>query len=181
MVKHKTLISNLVRLTLLPAEACALPSEGFVLFGEAMTLPPEANALPGEAPGRLRFRLRDILGFVECVLLAKQQPGTGRPVRPRGDRRGRGEPGLALRAQTVEETLRRLPVFLRRKLDRAPWTTERVELDLVRVRLSVALPARYVGELCFRVDVLRRLSWAKVWSHVEVQRSCLRDSEVGPR
>jgi hypothetical protein len=68
VVKHKTLISNLVRLTLLPAEACALPSEGFVLFGEAMTLPPEANALPGEAPGRLRFRLRDILGFVECVL-----------------------------------------------------------------------------------------------------------------
>ena len=59
---------DLVRLTLLPAEACALPSEGFVLFREAMTLPPEANALPGEAPGRLRFRLRDILGFVECVL-----------------------------------------------------------------------------------------------------------------
>ena len=66
-----------------------------------------------------------------------------RPTRssPGGDRRGKVEPGLALGARAVEETLRRLPVFLRRKLDRAPWTTERVELDLVRVRLSVALPA----------------------------------------
>ena len=69
VVKHKTLISNLVRLTLLPAEACALPSEGFVLFGEAMTLPPEANALPGEAPGRLRFRLRDIHKGAESATL----------------------------------------------------------------------------------------------------------------
>jgi hypothetical protein len=155
VVKHKTLISNLISLTLLPSEACALPSEGFVLFGKAIALLSEASALPGEAPGRLRLRLRDILGLVWCVLLAKQRPGTGRPVRPRGDRRGRGEPGLALRAKTVEEALRRLPVFLRRKYDRAPGAPESVKLGLVLVGLSVPLSAGYVGELCCRVNVLR--------------------------
>ena len=67
--KTQTLISNLVRLTLLPVEAKALPSEGIVLVREAITLPPEANALPGEAPGRLRFRLRDIHKGAESAAL----------------------------------------------------------------------------------------------------------------
>ena len=55
-----------------------------MLFGEAMTLPPEANALPGEALGRLRFRLRDILGFVECVLWLSNGLEPAGPFVPEG-------------------------------------------------------------------------------------------------